>query len=394
MGITIKNCRGCNTCNLVLCPARNVKKAAEKGECFECGACTLACPYEAIKLDKTKKEEVRVTVDDKPVKAAGLVKDALKAAGIDTGKSPENTIFMPCECGGCWTCAVKINNKIALSCITPLSEGMEIEPKIKAPLRVVSGFGAHMVGGVGTPYYLKNSITPIEVVGFTHGCNLRCPQCQNHRIAFTAKAPILEPKETAEILLGLESIYMTGTVTLSGGECTLNKEWLLETIQRIKRERKVNIHIDTNGTILNPAYIDQLVKKGMTQIGIDLKALKTRTFQHITGIKDEKIAKEYLENSWNATEYTINNYEEKVYLGIGIPYNKKLITIKEIKKMGQKIRKINPEIQVCILDYRPEFRRQNIKRPTFNEMIQIKKLLNNEGLKIVIVQTIHGHIGP
>jgi len=394
MGIIINNCRRCNTCNLVLCPAGNVKKAAENGKCFECGACTLACPYKAIKLDKSRREKVRVTVDGKPVKVAGLVKDALEAAGIDVGKSPESTIFMPCECGGCWACAVKIDGKLALSCITPLSEGMEIKTKIKSPLRAISGFGAHMVGGVGTPYYLKESIRPIEVVGFTHGCNLRCPQCQNYRIAFTAKAPLLEPKETAKILLGLESIYITGTITFSGGECTLNKEWLLETMQRIKRERKVNIHIDTNGTILNPKYIDQLVKKGMTQIGIDLKALKTRTFQRITGIRDEKIAKEYLKNSWSATEYITNNYEEEVYLGVGIPYNKKLITIKEVKRMGEKIRKINPEIQVCVLDYRPEFRRQIIKRPSFNEMIQIKKLLNNEGLRTVIVQTPHGHIGP
>ncbi|MBC7118631.1 MAG: (2Fe-2S)-binding protein, partial [Methanobacteriaceae archaeon] len=244
MGITINNCRRCNICNLVLCPAGNVKKAAEKGECFECGACTLACPYEVIKLEKTKKEKVEVTVDGKKVKVAGLVKDALKAAGIDVGRSPENNKFMPCECGGCWACAVKINDKIALSCITPLSDGMEIETDIEAPLRVMSGFGAHMVGGVGTPYYLKNSIRPIEVVGFTHGCNLRCPQCQNHRIAFTAKAQLLEPKETANILLGLESIYGTGTITFSGGECTLNKKWLLETIKNIQREKGLNIHVD------------------------------------------------------------------------------------------------------------------------------------------------------
>jgi len=53
------------------------------------------------------------------VKVAGLVKDALEAAGIDVGKSPESTIFMPCECGGCWACVVKIDGKLALSCITP-----------------------------------------------------------------------------------------------------------------------------------------------------------------------------------------------------------------------------------------------------------------------------------
>lgn len=60
---------------------------------------------------------------------------------------------------------------------------MKIETNIeegKYPIvRVISGFGAHTVGGVGTPSWIKNKKGPVEAVGFTHGCNLRCPQCQN-----------------------------------------------------------------------------------------------------------------------------------------------------------------------------------------------------------------------
>ena len=50
----------------------------------------------------------------------------------------------------------------------------------KVPLRIISGFGAHTIGGVGTPYWLKRYNQPIEVACFTHGCNLRCSQCQNY----------------------------------------------------------------------------------------------------------------------------------------------------------------------------------------------------------------------
>ncbi len=397
MGIKIlETCRNCNTCNMVLCPAGDVKKAASQMECFECGACTLACPYNSIILKKSEKEKFKVKVEGKVLRIGGLIKDALKAAGMKVGKLPEDEIFAPCECGGCWACAVKVNGKAALSCITPLAEGMEIETGIEAPLRMLSGFGAHMVGGVGTPYYLKNSFKPIEVVGFTHGCNLRCPQCQNHQIAFTAAAYLLEPAETSDILLGLESMYNTGTVTFSGGECTLNRRWLIDTIKNIHRGREdLNIHVDTNGTILSTEYIDELVDAGMNQIGIDVKALRVPTFQFITGIRENKIAKKYLKNSWNAVKYIVDNYPRAdLYIGVGIPYNKALISLDEIREMGSKLSDIDPQIQVCVLDYRPEFRRREIRRPSFREMIKVKEILNREGLRTVIVQTTHGHIGP
>jgi len=51
-------------------------------------------------------------------------------------------------------------------------------------------------------------------------------------------------------------------------------------------------------------------------------------------------------------------------------------------------------VQVCVLDYRPEFRRQDIARPAFDEMVQVKKVLERTGLKCVICQTEQGHIGP
>ncbi len=62
--------------------------------------------------------------------------------------------------------------------------------------------------------------------------------------------------------------------------------------------------------------------------------------------------------------------------------------------MGENILKIKEDVQVCILDYRPEFRRTWLKRPDFEEMVEIKNILNGVGLKMVIAQTPLGHIGP
>ena len=59
-------------------------------------------------------------------------------------------------------------------------------------------------------------------------------------------------------------------------------------------------------------------------------------------------------------------------MGIGIPYNSSLISKKEIMEIGNALKNINPYIQVCVLDYRPEFKRMDLKKPDFNEMKEIK----------------------
>ena len=38
----------------------------------------------------------------------------------------------------------------------------------------------------------------------------------------------------------------------------------------------------------------------MTDIGIDLKALRVSNFQEITGLVDEALASRYMETAWNA----------------------------------------------------------------------------------------------
>ena len=59
-----------------------------------------------------------------------------------------------------------------------------------------------------------------------------------------------------------------------------------------------------------------------------------------------------------------------------------------------KFTKSIPEIQVCVLDYRPEFRRRDISRPSYEEMVKVWRILRDTGLKTVICQTVRGHIGP
>lgn len=391
-----EKCINCGICASVACPMGNVKDSIKNNKCIGCGLCIIACPREALILEKYKHEKKTVFVDGEKVIASGTIKDALKSCSKFTKFPEEDKVFVPCNSAACYACIVEVNKKPVLACCTPLKNGMKIKTKVnERDIRVVSGFGPHSVGGVGTPYWLKSYNRPIEVVVFTHGCNLRCPQCQNHVIAFTAGGYLLKAQKTAEILLNLKNKYKVNRIAISGGECTLNKKWLIELIKSIReKDENVHIHVDTNGTILTKKYIDELIEVGMTDIGIDIKAKKVSTFMNITGLADENIAKKYLNTSWKAVEYIIDNYLDEVFLGIGIPYNKELISKQEVKKIGDEIYKMNDEVQICVLDYRPEFRRKNIKRPSFYEMLEVKEILNNIGLKTVIVQTELGHFGP
>jgi len=153
--------------------------------------------------------------------------------------------------------------------------------------------------------------------------------------------------------------------------------------------------LDTNATVLTPEYLGHLIEAGITDMGPDLKGLKTETFMRITGVLDRGLAERYLRNAWSITNYASDKYyPEPLFLGIGIPYNRHLITLEEIREMGERIAAMNPEVQVCLLDYFPTFRRLDMERPSIAEMQKARETLREAGLKTVLAQTVRGHIGP
>jgi pyruvate formate lyase activating enzyme len=368
--------------------------------CTGCGACAVACPSQAIGLIEVDDGQyVSITLNEKKfeVPEGITVKEALLLCGLRVGKTLDCDIFAPCEVGACYCCAVVIDGEVKPSCVTAVRKDMYIDttlPDDYVPLRVVSGFSPHMVGGVGTPYPLKNSIYFIEVASFHHGCLFRCPQCQNYIIAFTGNMSLLTPLKVAQRLTDVCRSFGVDRIAYSGGECTLNREFLLQCLNETRTlSPNAHLHVDTNGALLTQDYIEDLIASGMTDIGIDLKAARVDTFMRITGLSEE-LAEYYGNNAWDAVRYIIDNHSEDLFLGIGIPYNRALLSLDEIQVMGDAIAHIDPDVQVCVLDYRPTFRGMNIMRPSTKEMLTAKKVLNNAGLTTVIVQTSGGHIGP
>lgn len=294
---------------------------------------------------------------------------------------------------------VIVNGEPVRSCITEVKDEMRIETDVEStePLRIIHGPQLHSVGGKATPWTEGKNIKYIEVAIWAAGCNLRCRSCQNYNVTYDNSSEALTPREAARLMTYYRRKYGVKGMAISGGEPTLNKRWLIEYFRELRRlnpDEKARLHLDSNGTLLTSEYIDELVEAGANNIGVEPKGLHLETFMDISGIKDRELAERYLKTSWEAAKYLIDNYKDKVYIGIGIPYNSEFMSFKELAEIGEKISSMDPDIQVCVLDYFPTFRRRKMRRPSYQEMLKVKKILNDAGLNCVLVQTVLGHIGP
>ncbi|MBS3906953.1 MAG: radical SAM protein [Syntrophaceae bacterium] len=393
-------CQDCQYCRKWICRYES---------CIGCQACHVSCPYDAVKMEERPSwETITIYFDDKPLQVtSGIpIKEALQLSGFPISPFPKGDgIFVPCGVGGCMSCAMEVDGVFLPICVTQVQEGMKIQKEFShpiSPLRIVHGFQGHPVGGVGTPWNLKASGRNIEVACFSAGCNLRCPQCQNWTTTYCGKGVYLTPEEAAISLTRARKREEVDRMAISGGESTLNRPWLIQflnILRKLNPDKEARLHVDTNGTFLTNEYVDELFQAGMTDVGIDLKAIDVETYCRITGIEDRKKASLYLRTSWEAVRYISENYKDRLFLGVGIPYNRDLISMEEVERIGKEISNIDPNLQVCVLDYRPEFRRgliegNMIQRPSYQEMVEIYHLLRGTGLSTVLCQTPFGHIGP
>jgi pyruvate formate lyase activating enzyme len=194
------------------------------------------------------------------------VLDALKSLGYVVSRFPgEGEVFAPCRLSGCWACAVIIDGELEPSCTTAVKDSINIqtvkhEVAEHTPPRLVSGFQGHSVGGVGTPYWIKpkgRNHRYIEVASFAHGCILRRPTCQNWEITYSSVEEPLTPNQAARMMTRQRRAYGVDRMAISGGECTLNRIWLIEYLKELRglnRGEEARFHVDTNAVILAPDY--------------------------------------------------------------------------------------------------------------------------------------------
>ncbi len=193
------------------------------------------------------------------------------------------------------------------------------------------------------------------------GCNFRCKGCFS-----IARDPVGEPM-TVEQLINLvrnsAREYYGDTpleeVVITGGEPTLDRQYLVDLISRLK-EFVGGIVLDTNGYLLDDAYLQELIEAGLTEVMFDLKAWDEKLHEWYTGYSNRRI----LEN--------IRNAYGKVKLVVNTVFIPGIVDEREIEHIARFLSEIDnkEEIDYRINRFRAELSYEKISRNPSPEEIE------------------------
>lgn len=200
------------------------------------------------------------------------------------------------------------------------------------------------------------------------GCNFKCRGCFSNARKPTGKHLTVE--ELVKLIKNSSQRYygkLPEEIIITGGEPTLDKEYLLRLISKLNF---AYIILETNAYLLDKEYIKELVKAGVKEFMVDLKALNDKKHEWYTGFSNKKILK------------NIKTIQENAKLVIKTLYIPGLVEEDEIGDIAKFIAAINPKIEYRINDFKT---RHGLSRdPTINEMEKAYKLAKKHLRNVVI----------
>ena len=121
----------------------------------------------------------------------------------------------------------------------------------------------------------------LRLVVFLQGCPFRCLYCANpDTISFDGGKPT-EIEDIVKMAVNQKPFFgKKGGVTFSGGEPTSQAKELLPLVKRL-HEEGINVCIDTNGGVWNPA-VEELLKE-VDLVLLDVKQINPARHESLTG---------------------------------------------------------------------------------------------------------------
>lgn len=224
-----------------------------------------------------------------------------------------------------------------------------------------------------------------RMVIFLQGCNFNCWYCHNPETIPLAE--LTAPEEThteAYAVMDAAALVMRyrkaspfiSGVTFSGGECTVQFDFLLEACKALKAAG-AHILIDTNGH-LGPDKLARLLEVA-DGLMLDIKALDPTEHRALTGAENHRVLqtfKKALASGQLAEVRTVIRGEAPDAL-------------KTVAWVARHLAEVNPEIPYRLIRYRQHGVRKDmlprLKAPDDVLLAQCRAIAESAGLKKVIV---------
>ncbi len=121
----------------------------------------------------------------------------------------------------------------------------------------------------------------LRLVVFLQGCPFRCLYCANPDTITFDGGTETDIEEVVRMAVNQKPFFgKRGGVTFSGGEPTSQAQGLIPLVDRL-HEEGINVCIDTNGGVWNPAVEELLTKADLTML--DVKQINPERHQNLTG---------------------------------------------------------------------------------------------------------------
>ena len=220
-----------------------------------------------------------------------------------------------------------------------------------------------------------------RTVIFLQGCNFNCSFCHNPETIKIYSDLNSENSEVKlmtiyEIVNSIDEYrdFIEG-VTISGGECTIQFDFLLALVMELKK-RKYQVMIDTNGSLEISKF--QQILHYIDKIIFDFKVYGEKEHKRITGKSNRKIKR----------NIKIAGFNKQIYEIRTIIISDLIDNEENVKKISRFIAQIDKSIQLKLITYRQLGVREELlksKSPTKKEMTRLKAVAKAQGLDNVII---------
>ncbi|SHE48804.1 YjjW family glycine radical enzyme activase [Caloramator proteoclasticus] len=183
-----------------------------------------------------------------------------------------------------------------------------------------------------------------------------CDKCLEVCLNFSSpKYFEIESDELVKLILKNE-IFLDG-ITFSGGECTLQTDFIIDVVKKVKNNSSLTAFIDTNG-LINDENLNKLISC-VDGFMLDVKAVDDYIHRALTGVSNELVLK-----NLNILAKTDLLYEVRYVLVEG--YND---SIEEIKKLAELLKELNDYTRLVLIPFRPLGVKTHFRNmPSFNRV--------------------------